>query len=321
MTIVQVQFKRISSKRVYFHHSTPSTGRFQLRKRLPLEEFPAMMNPAYYSRKVQPEGAMRDYIEYFYIIRSTPDLQKPTSEPWFPSGTMDLVIDLGSPFEQGVLSGPVQVRPRAFVAGLYEEGIKIRPTGTVNQLGIVFKPGKFRYFIPGDQKELKGLVTPLKDVFGSKADRLVDHLCGSDDELQQITLVRSFLEKSFRFDLEENYFLDLCIQNIQVSRGKVQLGDFARKAKTSNRHFRRIFKEYIGITPKLYCMMTRLQNVLKLRSVSPMNLNRIASELGYYDPSHLSREFKNIAGMKAVDFVRSEDFISRCLIAETKSIT
>ena len=48
-----------------------------------------------------------------------------------------------------------------------------------------------------------------------------------------------------------------------------------------------------------------------------MNLNRIASELGYYDPSHLSREFKNIAGMKAIDFVRSEDFISRCLIAET----
>jgi AraC-like DNA-binding protein len=278
-----------------------------------------MIQSTYSCRKVSPQGFLADYVWYFYSIRGVPDPGRNDPEPWFPTGTMDMVIDLGAAFEQGVLSGPMQLRPKAFVTGLFEEGIRIRPTGPVYQLGVVFKPGKFRYFIPGDQYELKGAVTPLRDIFGRRGDHLVESLADARNEHRAYTLLQTFLEKSLRPELDQNYFIDLCIRNILKNRGNISLQDLAGKKRTSARHFRRIFKDYVGINPKLYCTMVRLQNLIRLSAENPVNLNKLSNELGYFDPAHLSRDFRNMTGMKAIDFVRREDLIARSLVANQAS--
>jgi len=227
---------------------------------------------------------------------------------------MDMVFDLDAPFEQGLLDGPVEKRPLAFVAGLFEKGIRIRPTGRVHQVGVVFKPGKFRYFIPGNQKEVKGLVLPLDTIYPRQALQLIDRLQHSASDQARFEFLAGFLESSLRRDLNENYFLDRCLQHIHACKGNFSLERYTAGSKISARHFRRIFKEYVGINPKLYCMMVRLVHLIRMSARESANLQKISLELGYYDPSHLSRDFKSIAGMQAREFIRRDDLIMRSLM-------
>ncbi|MCB0665755.1 MAG: AraC family transcriptional regulator [Saprospiraceae bacterium] len=274
-----------------------------------------MTNSAHRCIKLQPSGPLSNYIEYFYSLRSRDSLRHSDEEPWFPSGTMDMIFELGDPFLQGDTSEAMSLRPRAFTAGLFEHGIRIQSTGQIRQIGVVFKPGKFRYFIKGNQIDHKGIITPLDKVFGDEADRLWEMLSVIDDDQQSFFLVRNFLEKVIHQNQPVNYYLDYCIDHIKNSNGNVSLDSLVAKTKTSNRHFRRIFKEYVGISPKLYCSMVRLQSLLKMAFHNPGDLNKLAHYLGYYDSSHLSRNFKFEAGMNTVDYLERPALISRSMIS------
>ncbi len=236
------------------------------------------------------------------------------AEPWFPSGTMDIILDLGAPFEQGNVSGLMIKRPRAFVAGLFECGLRIKPTGDVHQIGVVFKPGRFRHFIKGNQMDYKGQIAPLSDIFGPTADEVVDQIQNVDGDTARVNLVQSFLLQTFRPEVKSNPFIDYCVEIMQTQPGMTSLVDLGKNARISNRHFRRLFKEYVGISPKLFSMMMRLEVFIRHSLSSPAKLNQLSYELGYYDPSHLSRDFKGISGMRAGDFLKNSNSIAKTFI-------
>ena len=273
-----------------------------------------MIMSAYCYSKLQPPEHLKPYIDYFYSLKSASSAGKGREEPWFPIGSMDLIFDIGAPFQQGNSSDTLTERPQAFVAGLYEQGIKIKPTGPVHQVGIVFKPGKFRYFIKGDQKDHKGVITPLSEIYGAESDRMMDLLTESKNEGERLQLLQLFAEETLRRDIKENYFIDHCVSKIKDSQGKISLSDLAGKGKTSNRHFRRIFKDYVGLNPKLFSKMVRLQSLIKMSTESTEDLNRLYDQLGYYDSSHLLRDFKNITGMRASEFFRKSELMSKIVL-------
>jgi len=254
-----------------------------------------------------------EYVECFYILRGN-CCTEVSIEPWFPGGTMDIIFDLGAPFEQGAVSGLMKKRPGAFVAGLFECGLRIKPTGDVHQIGVVFKPGRFRHFVKGSQMEYKGKVAPLSDVFGPIADDVVDQMQDMDEDAARINLVQSFLLRTLRPAVKSNHFIDYCIDVIRERPGTTSIADLGRSARISSRHFRRLFKDYVGISPKLFSMMMRLEVLIRQSRSNPLRLNQISYELGYYDPSHLSRDFKGISGMRAMDFLKRSDLIATTFI-------
>lgn len=269
---------------------------------------------AYCCSKLQPPEHLKPYVDYFYSLKSANTAEEGSEEPWFPIGSMDLIFDVGAPFQQGSTSDTLVERPQAFVAGLYEHSIKIKPTGPIHQVGIVFKPGKFRYFIKGDQQDHKGAITPLSEIYGAESDRMLDLLTKSKNEGERLRLLQVFAEETLRSDKKENYFIDCCVSKIKDSQGKISLSELAAKGKTSDRHFRRIFKDYIGLNPKLFSKMVRLQCLVKMSTESTVDLNRLYDELGYYDSSHLLRDFRNIAGMRANEFFRKTELISKIVL-------
>lgn len=62
-------------------------------------------------------------------------------------------------------------------------------------------------------------------------------------------------------------------------------------------HSQRIFHEYIGLNPKEFMRVVRFHKALFILQNDPsMNFTRLTYECGYYDQSHLIREFKQFAG-------------------------
>ena len=63
------------------------------------------------------------------------------------------------------------------------------------------------------------------------------------------------------------------------------------------RHLERCFTEWMGIPPKLYARITRLNYVLRLKTRRPdLTWAAISHDAGYFDQTHLVKDFKAMAG-------------------------
>ena len=82
----------------------------------------------------------------------------------------------------------------------------------------------------------------------------------------------------------------------QAQRASVD--DLASEACLSSRQFRRLFADMIGLSPKDYMRIQRYHATLQDLKLNHDNtsLQEIAWRNGYYDLSHLSADFRQIAG-------------------------
>lgn len=71
----------------------------------------------------------------------------------------------------------------------------------------------------------------------------------------------------------------------------------AEKSYMSETHFRRLFKEEFGISPKQYVINYRIKRAASLIIAGYHSLKEIASMCGYDDYKHFSVEFKKITGI------------------------
>lgn len=72
------------------------------------------------------------------------------------------------------------------------------------------------------------------------------------------------------------------------------------------RALQRLFREYVGATPKWVIRRTRLQDVaLLIERGESITLAQLAADLGYTDQAHLTRDFKSAVGKTPKEFART----------------
>ena len=91
--------------------------------------------------------------------------------------------------------------------------------------------------------------------------------------------------------------LQFIINDIHITYGQISIHELARKHSTTVRQLERIFKRFIGLSPKEYSNIIRFQNAFSLIKKSNRSLLDIAFECGYYDHAHLSNEIKRNTGL------------------------
>ena len=73
----------------------------------------------------------------------------------------------------------------------------------------------------------------------------------------------------------------------------------------SARRFIELFSREVGLTPKLYARVRRLQAVLRrLEDPAGAAWVQVALAHGYFDQAHLIRDFNRFAGSSPGDFLR-----------------
>lgn len=105
-----------------------------------------------------------------------------------------------------------------------------------------------------------------------------------------------FVENMFLgrlFKVRENSLINEVVENIILNKGTLGVEQMAGDSFVSSRQLERLFKEYIGITPKKFNNLVRYQLLWNdiLRD-SEFNIMDAVYKYGYTDQSHLMREFK-----------------------------
>ena len=175
------------------------------------------------------------------------------------------------------------------VCGSFVEGA-VSKTGTYERcIGIKFNPGVVLECFQGRMEEIVNSRCKLELLFRDTEQLL--EIMRMELKLQEKAqiLLRALRGRTI---MQQHALVPYMIQQIQVARGYINIGELVDSSGYSQRYTERIFKESIGFSVKKYAGIIRMQNALNMLADGEDNFGEIYEELGYYDQAHFIHEFK-----------------------------
>lgn len=176
--------------------------------------------------------------------------------------------------------------------------------------GIRFMPGATCLFFRNPIREIVERPVYIEDLF-AEGDSLLSRLTATSSFEERVAVATKFLQAARLQEDGQSKLLGYCTKRMYQTRGNEKLSVLAEDTGYTDRYIRNLFTDYIGISPKSFCQMLRLQYILLLLAQHPhMNLEAVAAFAGYDDLSHMNRDCRRYMGCSSRQ-VRTQDFCQR----------
>lgn len=244
--------------------------------------------------QVLPSPHLSHLIRHFLVLES--DHVELMDHHFFPDGNSGMVFHYGSPFKQ---------HPDSFIYGQVSKFLHIQSTGKIGMLIVVFQPYGSHLLLGIPAHELSDELIPLSELWKTAARDLEEQVISAPDNGKRIEILESFLSKKSGLCLEADPIITQSLSMIYADHGLSPIHELNKTLQVSERQLERKFKAHIGVSPKNFSNIIRLQFFLKLfrTTSSEKNLTEIAYESGYYDQAHLIREFRKNVGLSPGQYI------------------
>jgi len=179
-------------------------------------------------------------------------------------------------------------------------------TGTLKVFTIRFSTIGFRAIFGISAESIRNLAISADLVIGKAAFNLEDSLAeAGDDEMPPIA-ERFLLRMLHRRSAFTNPVVVLRMtEMIKGYRSASSIKAVASMHNVGVRQMERLFQEFVGVSPKQFARLDRVQRALTLSRKSPQaDWSAIAAASGYFDQSHFIREFRALNGTTPVAFAQ-----------------
>ncbi|WP_232695884.1 helix-turn-helix domain-containing protein [Brevibacillus daliensis] len=181
------------------------------------------------------------------------------------------------------------LRPHSLLCGTILQGENFNFYAGATYFGIRLSPIQSLQIRPTTFRDLIDKQLPLEEIMKG-IDNICENIALKTTFHERISyLEHSFLPLLLTSDQSSQMF-QYCIQQIYRSKGLFSVEQLATDLGFSSRYLRKKFEETLGLSPKQYSRIIRFQNTLSF-ILNQKNLN-VANEHGYYDQSHLIKDFK-----------------------------
>jgi AraC-like DNA-binding protein len=252
-----------------------------------------------------PHPALAPFIKMFWYAHDPQATHR--HERVLPTGHSQVVISLAHDYltDANHPSDPLQHSPAAIFLGLYSHHQQIDAIDLAELIGITFHPGGTLAFFPDNTRAFTNCETSLEDLWGRAALNL------RNDLREAATPARKFelLEFALRHRLSESKTqrriptIDYALTHLHQSPGTTTINELTRDIGISPRRLSELFREHIGVSPKLYCRIQRFQQAVQLmHHGADIHWPELALTCGYYDQSHFANDFRAFSGLSPTTY-------------------
>lgn len=170
---------------------------------------------------------------------------------------------------------------------------------------IHFQPSAFvRLFGGVPVAALTDRAVDARDVLGASVAALHERLLRCTASAAMARTAERFLEQRLASALPL-HVTGRAAEAILDSHGRMTVAGAIQLSGLSERHFERRFIEHMGVPPKLFARIARLNYVVRLKRQRPsLTWAQISQDAGYFDQTHLVKDFKAMAGATPGAFLR-----------------
>ena len=266
-------------------------------------------------REYAPCAALRDSVRAFFSFAEpvTNDMASRTilcevpfrpgdlfCSPMFADGHASLVFSFPRVCRADGVWQSCPTTPRADVVGPAIMVGSSSLAARAEAVGVYFRAGIAAEFLGVPGVSLQGRVIDLESLWGTEALSLAEKLNALSREGARIGRLESALLKQAarRKGPGTNISILGVAAWITGRRGQVTVERLAEATGISRQHLTRVFRESVGVTPKMYCRLARFQSTLAYTSPgNDIDWAEVAAQMGYTDQSHMIAEFRRFSSL------------------------
>lgn len=211
-----------------------------------------------------------------------------------PTGAMHVVIRIDHPLRvfDGIDATDARTIGHGVVGGARAAPYVRDISQPVASVGAQLRPGVAELLLGVPADELAGRHTRLDDLWGRPADELRERLALAEGPARRLDLFEAALIARLPRVRALHPAVAHALAQFATTHDVAAVVD---EVGYSHRQFISVFRHAVGLAPKLYCRVQRLQRALTELPRRP--LAEVAAGAGFADQAHLSREFRELAGL------------------------
>lgn len=248
-----------------------------------------------------PGPRLRRFVQVLWYARVP--APRHARERVLPSGRVQVILNLARDYLMDCAEdGQAQRVAPSLVVGprsMYE----LVDTGDMADLiGIVFEPAGFPAFARDAADRFSNRTVDLEQVWGGRTRSLRDRLRELASPRECLACLEAWLVECFASRLDAapaqvHPSVAFALRSFDENQGWT-VAEIARRSGWSERRISMVFREQVGLSPKVWQRLQRFQRALKmLHSGAEVRWDRMAQECGFYDQAHFANEFRAFSGI------------------------
>lgn len=263
--------------------------------------------------QVKPTPLLSGIVRHFLVIES--DTQ--SAMRIFSDGNTGVVFNYGGPlfYQNETHTCPISLSA-SFLYGQLDTYRNVWVQGSIRLLIAVLHPFGAAALLKIPAAELRNQIVKGEDCFKINPTLVNDEIASSPAIYDKIRAAEHFLLSQLRAPGDSNKLITNAISIIHTQNGLVPIARLAALTGTTERQLQRKFEEQIGISPKRYAGITRMQYALRMlrKKSGDLSLAGVACESGFFDQAHLIREMKNLSGLTPGQYLCQQNVLAANLI-------
>ncbi|MBW0117982.1 helix-turn-helix domain-containing protein [Pseudonocardia abyssalis] len=251
----------------------------------------------------RPAPGLREWVGAYTGYRTDPG--PPSVHQGVPSAHLTFILCLDGKVE--MLANPDPARPPgafdALVAGLHDAPAQIASGAaqTGLQLRLTWRGTRALFGVPAG--ELAGDTVDLAALLGRRTGPLLERLADAGTWAERFarldTALAGLVGDTDGVRPEVGYAWD----RLQETGGALRIADLAREVGWSRRHLADQLRRETGLAPKAAARVIRFERACDRLRFTADPLATVAADCGYVDQAHLSRDFRDLAGQTATQWL------------------
>lgn len=258
-------------------------------------------------KEFKPSERLSSHVEYFWEGHFNVNPTGVLSQLVVPNGSMELIIHL-SDLRCDLYDKSWSQSPDYTLIGMYTRPYEVKFSHTVRVFGIRFKPeGLYTIFgIPAS--EFTGSFDDMGDVVGREFRDLCHRLKETPESIDRTAMAEEYLYKTYQRNNIRFSYVNRAAEIIRQRDGFITIDELSDESCISARQLEREFKIKLGVSPKFYMRISRMNKVHRLlESGRALDFTRLSHECMYADQAHFIRDFKTFTGASPRVFVKGRN--------------
>lgn len=258
------------------------------------------MKPITTIRKAPMNPILMPYIKYFWSLKAPAHV---SIDQWLvPVCNGDLVVNLIGSARCTDTEGTVTCLEGASICGIRRHCTRIEQSGPIHVIGAAFYPAGLYPFINGSIDITVDRTFPAKKLMPAFNFVLPEDLLGNESASMDL-LEDSLLAVIGDADTQRLIIPEI-VTEFCTAKNMDKIKNFCAINGISPRTLERFIKKYVGITPREFNSLARMQEAVRGMIDNPETpLTEQAYEYGYYDQPHFTREFREKLKRTPSDFI------------------
>src|SRR5215470_731335 len=242
-------------------------------------------------REVPPPADLRWAVECFWFAEGTAG----GTERIVPDGCPELVVQLGGEVRAGDEGQELRVQPRALLVGQRSRALLVSPRSAFRTVAVRLRPSALGRVLRDDADLVTDGWGSLEDLFGHEGRALHVRIEEALTDAERCDPLVAFLRRRLK-GARPDLAADGAVETVRRARGRITVRALRAVTGASERALERAFLREVGLPARTLAAVLRVQAALLLRDTEP-SWAGLAAELEYVDQPHLTREFRQVAGL------------------------